>query len=91
MILAQIAVKSQLIFLRFQGQDTPLEINFSKPEDILSEFENKYQQLFGHFPVNRPIEIESVKVIVASKEKAIEPIEFKRPISRGLASSKNIK
>jgi len=70
-------VKNELIYLRFVGQDSSLEVPFQA--DVEAAFAKKYQHLFGHFPNGRTVEVESIKVIAASKnvttvstEKSIE-------------------
>ena len=72
----QIRVKEQFIYLRFQGQDTPLEINFRTENEIASSFEQKYQTLFGYYPTGKPLEVESIKVVVASQEATVASATF---------------
>lgn len=60
-----ISIKNTLIYLRFVGQDSTLEIEFQP--NIEKAFEEKYRHLFGHFAENRAIEVESIKVIAASQ------------------------
>ncbi|MFQ5447654.1 MAG: hydantoinase B/oxoprolinase family protein, partial [Saprospiraceae bacterium] len=67
---ADTEVKSKLIYLRLKGQESSLEMHFESPEDLEVAFEKKYRQLFGHYPGNRPVEVESVKVVVASRPAA---------------------
>jgi len=55
----------QVIYLRFKGQDSSLEIPVN--ENILQSFENQYKNLFGHYPEGRAIEAESLKVMVGTK------------------------
>ncbi len=54
-----------LLYLRFLGQDTTLEVPYSL--DVVTSFRLKYEQLFGHYPENAVIEVESIKVIAQSK------------------------
>lgn len=78
-------VVRQLVYLRFKGQDSALEIVYDK--NVLQQFENQYKNLFGHYPQGRAVELESLKAVVGTKvapiakaEKAIEkyvPIPFK--------------
>lgn len=58
-------ILSQQVFLRFKGQDSSLEVPFSNT--IEAAFEESYRKLFGHYPENGIIELESVKVIAGSK------------------------
>lgn len=60
----EITWKKSLVFLRFQGQDSSLEIEYEEGSDILRAFRKKYISIFGHF-VKREVEVESIKVIVS--------------------------
>ena len=65
----KIIIREVLLYLRFLGQDTTLEIRFDKFENIPRNFREKYEQVYGHWIENREVEVESVKVIAAEKEK----------------------
>ncbi len=61
----RIRVRRRLLHLRCAGQDATVEVDW--PADSLSEsFASCYERLFGHLPEDRPIELESVRVIVSS-------------------------
>ena len=55
--------KNHFLYLRFKGQDSSLEIEWSDYEQIIAEFKRKYISIFGHWVENREIEIESIRVI----------------------------
>ncbi len=68
--------KKSLVFLRFAGQDSSLEIDFKKGDDVEASFREKYISIFGHW-IDREIEVESVKVIAAverSSEKTSDKV-----------------
>lgn len=77
----QTEIRDILIYLRFKGQDSPLEINYSREQPLADQFENRYRRLFGHYPENRPIEVESVKVIAATRAPATPPATEKADVS----------
>ncbi len=60
-------IRDVLIYLRFQGQESPLELDFQDGKALPERFERQYRSLFGHYPEGRPIEVESLKVVVASR------------------------
>ena len=62
-----VAKIATLVYLRFKGQESCLEINFTGPGDLPAQFREKYIGLFGHYPIQQELEVESVKVIMASK------------------------
>ena len=63
----QLEVRQKLVFLRFKGQDSSLEISFGIPEEVIDEFHHKYEKLYGHRVTNRPIEVETIRVIASIK------------------------
>ena len=65
--LKEIHLLKQLLFLRFKGQESTIEINYERDETIIEAFQKKYESIFGHWLETREIELESVKVIVAVK------------------------
>ncbi len=65
---ARIKKTKQLIFLRFAGQESTLEIEFEKPASIQRLFQKKYKSIYGHWVSNRTIEVESIRVILTVNE-----------------------
>ncbi|UFH56465.1 hydantoinase B/oxoprolinase family protein [Spirosoma sp. KNUC1025] len=59
-----VVTKSASVFLRLSGQEAAVEIPFTN--QLEGTFREKYQHLYGHFPENRPIEVESIRVIVST-------------------------
>ncbi len=55
--------KNHFLYLRFKGQDSSLEIEWSDYEAVIGNFKEKYISIFGHWVENRAIEIESIRVI----------------------------
>jgi 5-oxoprolinase (ATP-hydrolysing) len=60
-------IKSSLIYLRLQGQDSSLPIEWSA-KNIENEFKKAYQDLFGHYPDEAKIEVESIKIRAATRD-----------------------
>ena len=58
-----IQYKNHFLYLRFKGQDSSLEIEWSDYKQVMTEFRRKYISIFGHWVENRVIEIESIRVI----------------------------
>ena len=56
-------VKSRLLYLRFKGQESSLEIRWANFSEIIDDFKKKYTSVYGHWVENRPIEVESIRVI----------------------------
>ncbi len=65
-----------LVYLRFIGQESSLEIDYFKIDDLADQFAIAYQELFGHYPEKRELEVESIKVIAATKPPALTRSEI---------------
>ncbi len=69
---AEIEIRSRKLFIRFSGQDTPLEIPYDDRADIENLFRSRYESLFGHWIDGRQVEVESARVVGSSKSKQRE-------------------
>lgn len=54
------------LFLRFKGQESTLEIDYTSPDKILETYQRQYESLFGHWLEDRVVELESIKVVVST-------------------------
>ncbi len=63
---ANINYSQTLIYLRLQGQSFSLEVEWQ--ENLIEQFQKKYQQLYGHWPQNAIIEVETIRVIMAYQQ-----------------------
>lgn len=61
----QIEIRQRMLFLRFKGQDSSLEIPFEPHTDPVAIFHEQYEKLYGHRVSNRPIELEAIRVIAS--------------------------
>ncbi len=55
------------MFLRFQGQEASLEIDYRTDADIRAEFRSAYESLYGHWLENQVLEVESVRVVASTR------------------------
>jgi 5-oxoprolinase (ATP-hydrolysing) len=63
-------ISQRKLFLRFKGQDSSLAVDWMGDSQVtLQSFREEYEKLFGHWIENCPIEIESIRVSIQSKEK----------------------
>ena len=63
----QVETRRVLCYLRFYGQDHSIELDYDH-EHLLQHFEDKYKALYGHWPENHSIEIESIKILASTLE-----------------------
>ena len=59
-----VKAKTQSVFMRLAGQEATVEVLYQAT--LATDFQTKYQHLYGHFPADRPIEVESIRVIVST-------------------------
>ena len=62
-----IYIRNKFVYLRFQGQESTLEVEFDEAI-LLSSFESVYRKRYGHWIDKGVVEVESLKLIAASKE-----------------------
>ena len=62
--IANPQLKAVQVFMRLKGQDTTIAISYSHMDQLQSAFKQEYMNLYGHW-VERPIEVESVKVMAS--------------------------
>lgn len=75
----EIEIVHAFVYLRFKGQESTLEIEYKNKAALLPTFREKYLALFGHYPDNRPVEVESVKLIAANRMPSVEKERKERP------------
>jgi 5-oxoprolinase (ATP-hydrolysing) len=62
----RIEVRRRILNLRFAGQDATLTVEWETGKSITEAFDRKYEQLYGHRPGEREVELESVRVVASS-------------------------
>ncbi len=62
-----IVIANQLLFLRLNGQETSIEIEYQPGDDIEKKFIRQYKKIYGHFIKGRTIELEMIRVIISVK------------------------
>lgn len=63
---AEISVRKRLAFLRFSGQESSLEIEYTSREKLLATFQERYTSIFGHWLADRSIEVESLRIMMSA-------------------------
>ncbi|MBT7094571.1 MAG: 5-oxoprolinase [Bacteroidetes bacterium] len=58
-------IRSRLVYLRFTGQESTIEIPWISDEDLAPDFKKAYLAMYGHWSEDRLIEIESVRVVAS--------------------------
>ncbi len=64
----RIEVRRRIALLRFEGQDSTVEVEADRSAGALAEaFAARYRKLFGHRPEGRAVELESLRVVASSR------------------------
>ncbi|MCC5905509.1 MAG: hydantoinase B/oxoprolinase family protein [Balneolaceae bacterium] len=67
----QIEISRKQLYLRLKGQDSSLEIDWNGVEKVAAQFQQVYEDHYGHWIEEREIEVEAIRVI-ASEKKDVE-------------------
>ncbi len=62
-----IAVRRREAHLRFAGQDATIAVELGTGADPVTAFRRAYRERFGYLPPERPIEVESLRVVASSE------------------------
>jgi 5-oxoprolinase (ATP-hydrolysing) len=62
----EVRQRGSLLFLRFTGQDTSIELDYRRGDSVIDAFRKKYEQIYGHW-TDRVVEVESIRVIAEVK------------------------
>ena len=63
-------VRRRLANLRLVGQDTPVTVDLEPGRDPAALFSERFEALYGYRPGDRPVELESLRVVVGGAEPA---------------------
>ncbi|MCP4654664.1 MAG: hydantoinase/oxoprolinase family protein [bacterium] len=69
---AEIEIRRRIACLRFVGQETAIEVEAAGGEPLEEGFLSRYQARYGYRPADRPIEIESLRVVASSRPPRLE-------------------
>jgi 5-oxoprolinase (ATP-hydrolysing) len=59
-------VRRRIATIRFAGQESTLTIDYEPARPLGPGFRTRYREVFGHLPEELPVEVEALRVIVAS-------------------------
>ncbi len=62
-----IYIRTRQVYLRFQGQENTLKIEYRNPEELTMQFRSAYENLFNHWIENEVVEIESLRLVAAAR------------------------
>ena len=74
---ATLAVRRRIASLRYAGQESSLEVEWTPGGDLRQAFEARYAAVYGHRPAQRPIELESMRAVASTP--AADPLPAETP------------
>ncbi|MCC5941672.1 MAG: hydantoinase B/oxoprolinase family protein, partial [Balneolaceae bacterium] len=68
----RVSLSRRILSLRFTGQETTLDVDYSSGDDIKQIFKELYIDQFGHWLEDRSIELESIRISVVLETDVLE-------------------
>lgn len=86
----QVEIRRRLASLRFVGQESSLEVAVERGESLLELFKAAYREVYGYEPEDRPVEVESLRVVASSRpSKPLGTMPGEEGSSQGAEDSSN--
>jgi 5-oxoprolinase (ATP-hydrolysing) len=85
----RVRVRRRLLHLRFQGQDSTLQVDWEDGLDARRAFEEAYAEMYGHRPEDRPVELESIRVVASSTAEVEDFVSGDLPVHE-ISTSKRL-
>jgi 5-oxoprolinase (ATP-hydrolysing) len=63
----RVDIRRRIVNLRFSGQESALQVEYAEEASLERAFEETYRNVFGHWQSDRPIEVESIRVVASSR------------------------
>jgi len=70
----EIRIRSKLVFLRFEGQDSSIEVEYTEGCNLIGQFNTRYRELYGYESERDDYEVESLRVIASSGTDSLGPV-----------------
>ncbi|MDR8392199.1 hydantoinase B/oxoprolinase family protein [Aliifodinibius sp. S!AR15-10] len=78
---AETELRRRSVFMRLEGQEATLEVNFGDGKELAESFKQLYLQRYGHWIGGRTIEVESIRVVASSKKPKFDHVKETEPES----------
>ncbi len=76
-----------IVHMRLMGQDATIEVDWTPGCDLRVDFSTAFRSLYGYEPPDRPIEVESLHVLVGTRVPAHPKVQLPTPKPRRKSSS----
>ena len=86
---SEVGVRRRIALMRLAGQDSTVPVEVDSRTSLVDAFERTYQDRFGYDPPDRPLEVESIRVVASTVpparvegsqagRQAVEPVDHQR-------------
>lgn len=76
-----VRVRRRIANLRYQGQESTLAVDWDEAVPLSDLFRTRYRSEFGHAPQDRPVELESLRVIASTESPPAVPLPSPAPVA----------
>lgn len=84
-----VSIARRIVQLRLLGQETAESVDWEPELDLIQVFHERYEEVYGYLPENKPVEIVSIRVVSTMLSAGIEDETF--PSSRAAEPRKSIR
>lgn len=67
----EVVIRRRIANLRLAGQESTLPVEWSAGLDISAAFADRYRDVYGYEPPQRPIEVESLRVVASTRPEEV--------------------
>jgi 5-oxoprolinase (ATP-hydrolysing) len=71
----EVVVRRRVVELRYQGQDSVLEVTGTDPEELRTGFEQRYREIYGYLPEARPLEVVALRAVASTRPPKAEGVD----------------
>jgi N-methylhydantoinase A/oxoprolinase/acetone carboxylase beta subunit len=82
----EVAIRRRMVGLRFTGQDSVITVEHEPDTPVGASFARRFRELYGYRPEERPVEVESLRVVASVRPPARPPAPPEPPPRRAVSA-----
>jgi 5-oxoprolinase (ATP-hydrolysing) len=71
-----VSISRRIVQLRLLGQETAESVDWNPDLDLIRAFLERYEEVYGYLPENKPVEIVSIRVVSTTRALSVESEVF---------------
>lgn len=71
-----VSIARRIVQLRLVGQETAESVDWNQDLDLIRAFHERYEEVYGYLPENKPVEIVSIRVVSTTRPSGVESEVF---------------